>query len=109
MVRPTDDSGPTRRAYANYGGAVAAGRFLADCSGANTTDATPAETGVTGGHSVRLSPIGNVAFDRVPETAFTVFPRYTDVAVALGHVVPGRERLFDRRRVADIVTGDGDR
>jgi hypothetical protein len=61
------------------------GGLLGGCSGTDAADVPTATAGADGSHSVRLSPVGDVAFGRVPETAFTVFPQYADMAVALGH------------------------
>jgi len=73
---------PMRREAIRYGGAVVAGGLLAGCSGGGSTNAATTETGSS--YSVPMSPVGDVTFDRVPETVFTVFPKYADMAVALG-------------------------
>jgi len=73
----------TRREAIKYGGAVVAGGLLSGCSGGGSAGAATTETG--GSYSVSMSPVGDVTLDNVPETAFTVFPQYADMAVALDH------------------------
>ncbi|MDS0261208.1 ABC transporter substrate-binding protein [Haloarcula sp. S1CR25-12] len=79
-----ENSGRTRRETLQYGGAVAAGLGLAGCADfvGQSGEGTPTSGG---SYSVTLSPMGTVAFDAVPETVFTVFPQYADMAVSLGH------------------------
>jgi len=103
-----DDLPSTRRRFIAGTGSVL-GATLAGCTGsssdesASTTvtdavttssdDTTSAEptadatetTTATGPYSADLSPVGTVEFDSVPETVFTVYPQYLDMAVALGH------------------------
>ncbi|MFC4358294.1 ABC transporter substrate-binding protein [Halobium salinum] len=104
-----------RRAFLGAAAATLSGTVLAGCTGnsgessdgttangsgsatsttaADTTESggngTAAEdTGESGGSSsytVTASPMGEVAFDVVPESAFTVFTQYPDMLVALGH------------------------
>lgn len=79
---------PTRRGYLKgVAGTVVAG-LIAGCTG----DETPSESGAggsepssEGSYSVALSPVGDVEFEAVPESVFTVFPQYADMAVALGY------------------------
>lgn len=54
-----------------------------ETTNADTDDgtATPTESSNT----ASLSPVGTVEFDSVPETVFTIYPQYLDIAVALGH------------------------
>ena len=100
---PTDrrrDS--TRRRFIAGGIATAASGAIAGCSdsggngtateptgdatasqGADAGTAEPTET--EGSYTASVSPVGEVEFDGVPENAFTVFPQYLDMAVALGH------------------------
>jgi len=83
---PGDDTmhgPPTRRDTIRYGGAVVVGGILAGCAGGESSASTP--TATAGSYSVSLSPAGDVTFERVPETVFTVFPQYADMAVALGY------------------------
>ena len=99
----TDDQ--TRRRFI-AGTGIALGTTLAGCTGSSSdeaTDTTDAAT-TTGGdpstgegtessettteagpYSADLSPVGTVEFESVPETVFTVYPQYLDMAVALGH------------------------
>ncbi|MBX0297146.1 hypothetical protein [Haloarcula nitratireducens] len=108
-----DDSGSTRRRFVAAGLGAATSGLLAGCSGSSAdgsetdrsaaTDAgrgsaTAAETDAsTGGrYAVSMSPVGEVGFDAVPSDVFTVFPQ-----------IPEDERLFDREKVAGIVTGEG--
>ncbi|MFD1643791.1 ABC transporter substrate-binding protein [Halohasta litorea] len=87
MYTHTIDDGPTRREALRYGAAIASGGLLAGCTG--TTDTDDADNGGAStddsDHSVTMSPMGTVEFDAVPETIFTVFSQYADMAVALGH------------------------
>jgi ABC-type Fe3+-hydroxamate transport system substrate-binding protein len=91
---------PTRRDYLKGGSALVAGGVLAGCLGgepdaaststetSNTdaaTDASTDEPDTNSPYSVTMSPMGDVEFDTVPESAFVVFPQYADMAVALGH------------------------
>lgn len=91
-----DDRYSTRRRF--VAGGIALGTALAGCTGSDaTTDSTETETGETAaggtdtatatdtGYTATLSPAGTVEFDDVPETVFTVYPQYLDMAVALGH------------------------
>ncbi|MBV0923942.1 ABC transporter substrate-binding protein [Halomicroarcula limicola] len=99
-----DDSCSTRRRFVAAGLGAATSGLLAGCGGSSAdgdgterstaTDAdqgpeTAAETdGSTAageGHTVSMSPVGEVSFDAVPTEVFTVFPQYLDMAVALGH------------------------
>jgi hypothetical protein len=103
--------GPTRRQYLL--GAAAASGLLAGCSsggaggpgtgtgspttggpdGEPTATATATEAGTgteastasDGPYTASLAPAGEVAFDAVPESVFTVFSQYPDMLVALGH------------------------
>jgi len=97
----------TRRRFI-AGTGIALGTTLAGCTGSSSDEATDttdaattsgdpstdegtasAETAETttdtGPYSVDLSPVGTVEFDSVPETVFTIYPQYFDMAVALGH------------------------
>ncbi|WP_135827437.1 ABC transporter substrate-binding protein [Halorussus halobius] len=94
MVGIEDRRGdPTRRDYLTYGGSAVATGLLAGCMGdqlfvESGADGTTTDSGDTGGgdtHSVAMSPMGEVEFEGVPESAFTIYPQYADMAVALGH------------------------
>lgn len=90
---------PTRRDYVKYGGAVVGGGLLAGCTGDSDSGATPTETQTNTsadetetetetedtGYSVTMSPVGEVTFEDVPETAYAYSPHYVDMAVAFGH------------------------
>lgn len=85
---------PTRRYYVKYGGAVVSGGLLAGCAGdsdresPSKTTETATETETTtedASYSVTMSPVGEVTFDAVPETAYVYSPHYADMAVAFGH------------------------
>ncbi|WP_435155725.1 ABC transporter substrate-binding protein [Haladaptatus sp. DFWS20] len=84
---------PTRREYLKGSGALIGGGLLAGCtsdsSGTNSNGTTgQSTTGTTadaGPYSVTMAPMGEVEFDSVPETVFSIFPQYADMAVALGH------------------------
>ncbi|MWG36803.1 ABC transporter substrate-binding protein [Halomarina oriensis] len=101
-----DPTGPTRRQYL-LGGTAALSGLLAGCASggsgsvgnettgqqptesdtATATDATATEatTEPSGPYSATLAPAGEVTFDGVPESVFTVFSQYPDMLVALGH------------------------
>jgi len=96
----TPETGPTRREYLTYGGTLVGGGLLAGCTGSEAESdrtasrtGTPAETATEtetttsteGPYSVSLSPVGDVTFESPPQSAFTVFPGYADMALALGH------------------------
>ena len=94
--------GPTRRAFAKYGGAVALGGLLAGCAGGDAVPdpATSAGDGSTDGesggsdgssaddggesHAASISPMGEVTFESPPETVFTRLTHHADMAFALG-------------------------
>ncbi len=90
-------TGMSRRDLVVGGGTTLAGGLLAGCSGGEAGDSTPGEaatatsTGTAqsgtadGSYTASMSPMGEVEFDAVPESVFTVFPQYADMAVALGH------------------------
>lgn len=93
-----DDHNSTRRRF--VAGSIALGTALAGCTGSEGTGsdggASTAEEPEDGGgtetstptddsHTATLSPAGTVEFENVPETVFTVYPQYLDMAVALGH------------------------
>ncbi|WP_459190667.1 ABC transporter substrate-binding protein [Halosimplex sp. J119] len=48
-------------------------------------DATETATSDSGSYSVTMSPMGEVQFDAVPETAMGFYPWYADMAIAVGH------------------------
>ena len=97
---------PTRREYLRGTAALVTGGMIAGCTGGSDETATPTESSATrsaststaartptdgtettaspGSRSVTMSPMGEVEFEGVPETVFTVFPQYADMAVALG-------------------------
>ena len=63
-----------------YGGAVAGTGLLAGCTSGLASD----DSG-NGDYSVTMAPVGEVSFDRPPESVTHYFPDYGDMAVALGH------------------------
>ncbi|MFC6725646.1 ABC transporter substrate-binding protein, partial [Halobium palmae] len=52
-----------------------------------TTESSTSDSDSDSGepYTVTMSPMGDVEFDAVPESVFTVFTQYPDMAVALGH------------------------
>jgi ABC-type Fe3+-hydroxamate transport system substrate-binding protein len=83
---------PMRRDVIKKGGSAVIGAgLLAGCTGDSSTSGTQNSTSGTkdgateGSYSVPMSPMGKVAFESVPESAFVIFPQYADMAVALGH------------------------
>lgn len=100
--KPSVHEPPTRRDFVKYGGAVIGGGLLAGCTtgrgessendttnGSSSTD-TASETSATANagdraYSVSISPVGTVTFDEPPESVFTIFPHYADMATAAGH------------------------
>ncbi len=103
-------TGPTRREYVKYGGAVALGGSLAGCTdggesgttrtgtGAGSTAADDAATTTDdGSYSVTMEPVGTVEFDAVPETWFPYTGDYADMGVALGQA-DGLEAIGVRAR-----------
>ncbi|WP_134671692.1 ABC transporter substrate-binding protein [Halorussus marinus] len=87
---------PTRREYVKFGGAIVGGGLLAGCTGGEgstptqtTTEpaeATAGETTTAGddSYSVTMAPMGEVAFESVPETIFTRLTHLAGMAFALG-------------------------
>ena len=106
MPKPTDGrDGPSRRQYL-LAGTAALGGLLAGCAsgsserqsnattdGGTTSDGPGADgestaggtTTADGPYTATLAPAGEVTFDAVPQSVFTVFSQHTDMAVALGH------------------------
>ncbi|MDL5360709.1 ABC transporter substrate-binding protein [Halalkalicoccus sp. NIPERK01] len=87
MANDETSGTPTRRNYVKgVGGGIIAGA-IAGClgggGGSNDSDSTGSNG--DGAVTVELSPVGEVEFGAVPESAFTVFPQYADMAVSLGH------------------------
>ncbi|GAD52615.1 hypothetical protein MBEHAL_1375 [Halarchaeum acidiphilum MH1-52-1] len=84
----------TRRAYLAGAGTVGSA-LLAGCTGGGndgtTNEASSATSTSTtkesdgGTYTASISPVGDVAFDSVPENAFVMYPQYADMLVALGH------------------------
>jgi len=70
----------TRRNCLRSLGVLAGGASLAGCIGE-----TPESDSDGGSYSVSMAPMGEVEFDEPPESAFTIYPQYADMAVALGH------------------------
>jgi ABC-type Fe3+-hydroxamate transport system substrate-binding protein len=96
---------PTRRDYVTYGGAVIGGGLLAGCVGQSDSGSTPTETPTEKSatddstttetdtetdtpedesYSVTMSPMGDVEFESVPETAVSFDDQWVDHMVALG-------------------------
>ncbi|MFC6837979.1 ABC transporter substrate-binding protein [Halomarina ordinaria] len=90
---------PTRRDYIKYGGAVVGGGLLAGCTDRSESESTPTETanatenssdtgaesdGDDGSYTVELSPVGEVAFDGVPETAASLLHIWADTLASFG-------------------------
>jgi hypothetical protein len=78
---------PTRRQYLKGSGAVVGGGLLAGCTdggaGSDEDDQDGSETNDS--YTVELSPVGEVEFDTVPESAMVYSPQYADMLVAYGH------------------------
>jgi len=81
---------PTRRECVKYGGAVVGGSLLAGCTGGSGTDTpesgTESTTPTDSSYSVTMAPMGEVAFDAVPERWMAYFSTYGDMAIALGQL-----------------------
>ncbi|MEM4782190.1 MAG: ABC transporter substrate-binding protein, partial [Halalkalicoccus sp.] len=84
-------TGPTRREYVKYGGTIVGGSLLAGCTGGGSEggDESNEESGTNGDederYTVELSPVGEVEFEGVPESAMVYSPQYVDMLVAYGH------------------------
>jgi len=111
----SDHRGPTRRDYLTYGGAVVGGGLLAGCTGGSDGESTPEageatnEPGTTNetepaaedtGYSVTMSPVGEVEFDSVPETAVTFDDVWIDHMVSLGQ----GDKLVAKAREGEFFT-----
>ena len=91
----TDGTRLTRRHYLSGGGALLGSTLLTAClSGSETAVSTESTTQPTadrspsatdGSYTATLSPVGEVEFDSVPESVFTMYNQYADMLVALGH------------------------
>ncbi|WP_256392261.1 ABC transporter substrate-binding protein [Natronoarchaeum rubrum] len=80
MHDATTGDGWTRRNYLRSLGVLAGSASLAGCLGE-----TPGSESSEGSYSVSMAPMGEVEFDAPPESVFTIYPQYADMAVALGH------------------------
>mgnify|MGYP006271743757 CR=1 FL=1 len=87
--------GPTRRETITYGGAVVVGGLLAGCTGAadpeSTSEQTGTETGTEaatedGRFTVEMFPVGEVAFDGIPQSVTTYNMGWADMVISLGAV-----------------------
>jgi iron complex transport system substrate-binding protein len=110
---------PTRRNYLKYGGAVVASGLFAGCSqgGGSGTDPTTTETTTEKttttttettttettettteekSYSVSMAPVGEVTFERVPETWVANNGSWADMGVALGLEPPKAVWLTSR-------------
>ena len=86
--------GPSRRRFVSTSIAIGSGA-LAGCIGGSENEADPSESETESetssaadgddSYTAALEPVGEVAFDAVPESVFVAFPQYADMAVALGH------------------------
>lgn len=97
---------PTRRDCVKYGGAVVGGGLLAGCTGGSGDSGSASTGGETAGasnatdgsdataesddtdatdYSAEMAPMGEVAFDAVPDDVMVYSLLYADLAVALGH------------------------
>jgi ABC-type Fe3+-hydroxamate transport system substrate-binding protein len=84
----TTTEAPTRRDVVKLGSAAAGAGLLAGC-----TDAIPSgddgsdgnrPTGTGDSYTVEMAPMGEVTFDSVPESVFTILGHHTDMLLALG-------------------------
>ena len=97
---PTDigSEARTRRDYLRYGSAAVTAGLLAGCTGGDgsepategtdagpaTATAEPTESADDGAYTVSMAPMGEVTFERPPETWMAYFSTYGDMALALG-------------------------
>lgn len=79
----TTHEAPTRRDTIKYGGTVIGGGLIAGCTSQSDGESTPTPEGKR--YSVTMTPVGEVTFEAVPETAYMYSPQYADMAVAFGH------------------------
>jgi iron complex transport system substrate-binding protein len=89
---------PTRREYVKYGGAIIGSSLLTGCAGnldgSSTPETTAIETTETETetssertrYSVRMTPMGEVTFEGIPEQWMAYFSTYGDMGVALGQL-----------------------
>ncbi|WP_435320612.1 ABC transporter substrate-binding protein [Haloarchaeobius sp. TZWSO28] len=110
----TNRQEPTRRKYLQYGGALLGSALLAGCAGnageettagptdtATATETTGEESTETsseeaGPYSVSIDPVGEVAFDSIPETWVANNGSWADMGVALGLEPPKAVWLTSR-------------
>lgn len=85
----TPQVAPTRRDYLRYGGTVVGGGLLAGCSttGSEST-ASPSGSNTTESYTVTMEPMGEVTFERVPETWVANNGSWADMGIALGQDPP---------------------
>ena len=89
MERDSADRGePTRRDYVKYGGGLLAGGLFAGCTGASDSGATPGESSESEPYTVSMVPVGEVEFERVPETWVANNGSWADMGIALGREPP---------------------
>jgi ABC-type Fe3+-hydroxamate transport system substrate-binding protein len=106
---------PTRRDYVKYGGAVIGGSLLAGCSGRTDSGATPkstrtetttetvTETGTSTddvSYTVEMSPVAEVEFEDIPESAVSDLGIWADTLASLGY----GDRLINVRSPDSRVT-----
>ncbi|MDZ5812815.1 ABC transporter substrate-binding protein [Halorubrum sp. AD140] len=101
----TAQGAPTRREAIKYGGAVVGGGLLAGCTGEAEQDSGDDE-GSTDDESygVELSPVGEVEFDEVPETAASDLGIWADTLASFGQA----DRLINLRSPDTKVTSHFD-
>lgn len=132
----TDPVNASRRQFVKLGGALTSATILAGCTSGTqsgnetTTSLTTTKSSSTSSeqtattedqpYSVSMVPVGEVTFQRVPETAAIYCSGYADMLVALGHgdaieSVGQRSRFpttgydelgvsVDKRSIADLIT-----
>ncbi|MEM4782191.1 MAG: ABC transporter substrate-binding protein [Halalkalicoccus sp.] len=107
-------AGPTRREYLKGSGAVVGGGLLAGCTGggddgSGESDDEPGGGSDAGGngedaYTVELSPVGEVEFDGVPETAASDLGIWADTLASFGQA----DRLINLRDPDTKVTSHFD-
>lgn len=106
---------PTRRETITGGGALIGGGLLAGCTGqggpgggVNGSNGSKGENATTGGggnsYSVTMSPVGEVKFDGVPESAVSDLGIWVDTLASFGQ----DDRLVGVRGPTDLVTSHYD-
>lgn len=87
----TQNKTSTRRDYIKYGGTLVTSSLVGGCIGDNgqNSNIKSQEDGQIGtddgSYTVKMSPVGNVEFNNIPDSVFTIFAHHADMVLAICH------------------------